>query len=127
VYRRPWSCWFRCVDVQPEGQRRGCDAGRNRHLLRKSVAVACAVAVEPRFPRTGVRSFLRIVIDDALLAVHGAVVAPFSKSGLPINCCAPPLLTVTVTVLDVPTLLAASYALLIRVWEPLGTRVVFQG
>jgi hypothetical protein len=42
------------------------------------------------------------------------------------SCCAPPLETVTLTVADVPTLFAASYAFDVIVWAPLAAVVVFQ-
>jgi hypothetical protein len=53
-------------------------------------------------------------------ALYVALYAAFSAGG-PVG-----LLTVTVTVAEVPILLAASYALLINVWEPFVVVVVFQ-
>ena len=57
------------------------------------------------------------------LAVHGAV--PLSKPGLPRSCVAV-FETVTLTVEEVPTLFAASYAFESRECEPFAAAVVSQ-
>src|SRR5262249_16562773 len=61
-----------------------------------------------------------------LVADHGAgFVLPFSKPGFPSNCVAAEFDTVTVTVADVPTLFAASYAFTTSEWLPFATEFVF--
>jgi len=59
------------------------------------------------------------------LAVHGDGFDPFSNPGFPSSCCEVLFETVTVTVGELPTLVAASYALITSEWLPFATELVF--